>query len=470
MKYTYDECYNIAKKYTIKGEFRTNEPKLYATATKNGWLKDYFWLCNKKKYTKEYCFSVAEKYDSYNLFRDNEYKVFSASKRNGWINDYAWLKKEKTDYYDFCYKEAKKYNTLKDFRKNGRSAYVLALQCGYLDDFAWLERTNKKSEYKWSLKENAIKFSHENCLEISKQYKTVRELKEGNPTCYRKCIRKKWIDECTWLVDDRMKPIMLNQDINYDYCYNLAKKYGCKTEFSNEHPTIYDKALKNGWVKDYTWFKGVERLKNKNFCVYSYECVKEKTVYVGLTNDIKRRHRQHENKVPHTDHYDRIKEFFISVGMDLPMYEILSEGLTAEKAQFYEHFWIEQYKNNGWVILNKAETGKNKSSLGGFVNKWTHDVCIEIAKKYATKSDFLKNDNQAYQACCRNGWIEELCWMERRTNKARKIFEIDENGLIVKSFESLRQVKREYGFSREKVENIVKKQKKLENGHFFKEK
>ena len=348
--------------------------------------------------------------------------------------------------------------------------YITSVTKNYLDSFTWLERKNKKPERKWSLKEYAEIFSHDNCLEISKQYKTVREFMKSNSTCYKKCIRKRWIDECVWLVDDRIVPIFSNPAIDYDYCYELAKHYGSKTEFSNEHRNIYEKAKKNGWVDDYTWFKGLNRLKDKNFCVYSYESYVHKMAYVGLTNDIKRRHRQHENKVPKKDYYDRVKEYFISVGESLPMYKMLESGLTADEAQFYENFWVKQYENNGWSLLNKAKTGKGTSSLGAFVNKWTHDVCVDIAKKYTTIKDFSSKDNNAYQACCRNGWLTELTWLKNQSRRyGIKVAEVDDAGDIVKVFNSFVEVKKTYGFDRKKIKNMIQTKKMLENGHFLKE-
>ena len=60
-----------------------------------------------------------------------------------------------------------------------------------------------------------------------------------------------------------------------------------------------------------------------------------------------RRHRQHMIKVPGKENYDRVKTYFLLQGKDLPMYDVLSENLTASEAQFYENLWIETYKNHG---------------------------------------------------------------------------------------------------------------------------
>lgn len=43
-KKTYEECYEIAKKYNTKKSFRENEYSAYARAYRNGWLDEFYWL------------------------------------------------------------------------------------------------------------------------------------------------------------------------------------------------------------------------------------------------------------------------------------------------------------------------------------------------------------------------------------------------------------------------------------------
>lgn len=64
MKYSYDYCYDIAKKYTEKSVFRKENEQVYSKAYREGWLKDYVWLTRTKKYNKEYCFKIANKFET----------------------------------------------------------------------------------------------------------------------------------------------------------------------------------------------------------------------------------------------------------------------------------------------------------------------------------------------------------------------------------------------------------------------
>jgi superfamily II DNA or RNA helicase len=40
---------------------------------------------------------------------------------------------------------------------------------------------------------------------------------------------------------------------------------------------------------------------------------------------------------------------------------------------------------------------------------WTYETCKEEALKYKTKTEFKKGSVTAYETCCKNGWMDELC-------------------------------------------------------------
>ena len=69
---------------------------------------------------------------------------------------------------------------------------------------------------------------------------------------------------------------------------------------------------------------------------------------------------------------------------------------------------ITQYANRGWVILNKAKTGKGIGSLGGYNYLWDKEACREEALKYKNRKAFHKNSAGAYTASLNNVWLEEF--------------------------------------------------------------
>ena len=40
---------------------------------------------------------------------------------------------------------------------------------------------------------------------------------------------------------------------------------------------------------------------------------------------------------------------------------------------------------------------------------WTKDKCKEVALEYKSRGDFWKENRGAYDACIRNGWLDEVC-------------------------------------------------------------
>ncbi len=41
--------------------------------------------------------------------------------------------------------------------------------------------------------------------------------------------------------------------------------------------------------------------------------------------------------------------------------------------------------------------------------EWTYEKCLESALKFTKKTDWFKNENRAYHAANRNGWIDKCC-------------------------------------------------------------
>ena len=65
--------------------------------------------------------------------------------------------------------------------------------------------------------------------------------------------------------------------------------------------------------------------------------------------------------------------FYFERNLPIPEPIILEENLTPIEAQFYEGYYVEKYRNEGWNVLNKAKTGVAKSSIGGGYIKYTFE-------------------------------------------------------------------------------------------------
>jgi predicted GIY-YIG superfamily endonuclease len=130
--------------------------------------------------------------------------------------------------------------------------------------------------------------------------------------------------------------------------------------------------------------------------VYVYEFI-DNSVYVGLTYDIEKRDSKHKR-----DRRSKVFQHILKTGLTPKLTHV--EYISVEEAVLVEHETVEKYRNNGYVILNIAKTG----AIGGGNLKWTFDKVKIEAKKYTTKSEFMKKNNSVYSIVASNGWLNEV--------------------------------------------------------------
>lgn len=199
-----------------------------------------------------------------------------------------------------------------------------------------------------------------------------------------------------------------------EHCIEEAKKYVNKWELQRKSEGCYCSAVKNGWLDDISalYDNSIHYMKYDEpvNCVYIYEYKDLNSFYVGRTNNIKRRHRQHCNGYGHRDGtrtYDIVYTFAKENGIEIPKPIILEEKLTAEQSQEREDYWKKYYTDKGLKCLNKAITGVGKGSLGARL-KWDYSACKKEASKYISRYEMKTKNQSAYNAARKNGWINEF--------------------------------------------------------------
>ena len=194
-------------------------------------------------------------------------------------------------------------------------------------------------------------------------------------------------------------------------CYEAAKECGNVTEFRETYCGAYQRSKKYGWIEQYTWFKDGRRdMHKKVYVVYAYEDPTNKCVYIGLTNNIKRRTMEHKKKdYKHSFRkYDRVREYFEEHNMEVPNPIVLIDGIDGIEAQEKEGFYVEQYTNNGWTVINISKTGKNSSSLGNVGLKWTYEKCAEVAATCRNRRELEIKYSGAIDSIRNHEWFELL--------------------------------------------------------------
>ena len=197
-----------------------------------------------------------------------------------------------------------------------------------------------------------------------------------------------------------------------EHCIEEAKKYKNKFELQRKCSRCYCSSLKHGWLDEIAnlyFDNSIQYMKYDEpiNCVYIYEYSDLNSFYVGRTNNIKRRHRQHCNGYGHKDGsrtYDIVYMFANDNGVEIPEPIILEEKLTAEQSQEREDYWKRYYTDKGLKCLNKATTGIGKGSLGATL-KWTYEEFCKEASKYSYKTEMKTKNQSAYKAGLNNGWL-----------------------------------------------------------------
>ena len=168
---------------------------------------------------------------------------------------------------------------------------------------------------------------------------------------------------------------------NKETCEQEARKYEYIFDFRMRSAGACNAAQRNGWLKDYTWLKKlppktIDYNKDSKY-IYAYEFVKQKAVYVGLTNSMIRRDWSHRNSKDSS-----VYRYAEECGCDIPTPKQLEKDIPIHESGKREAFWVEHYKRLKWKLLNRARTGERESSIGAtFPLKWNKKTIREKAKE-----------------------------------------------------------------------------------------
>lgn len=327
-----------------------------------------------EEWTYERCLELARDCFYVTEMKAKSSGAYNAARKNGWLKDYTWFKYRHLGYKgnngiwteSTCRSEALKYTTKRDFKKANRSAYESAQYHGWLKDYTWL-RDGRDSG-----------------ITRSTGYKA--------------------------LINNHSHPKYTNEQI-----IEAAKKYTRKVDFLHNDNALYHAALNRGLMDQFTWLKSSAHLFDSINFVYRYYFQTENAIYVGRTINPEERDFEH--------HRDRGKEssivfkFAQEKGITIPPMEILAKNLSGIDSQRVEDEYIQKYRAEAMHILNKGATGIGRGSMG-MKKKYSKQKFLTIARQYTELSEFQRQQHGAYEAACKNGWIQECDWLTRKVRKS----------------------------------------------------
>lgn len=239
-------------------------------------------------------------------------------------------------------------------------------------------------------KPNGYWNNYKKCKEIVLLCRSRSELHKKYGGAYNNIISNNWID-----LFDNYLPLK-SKNWTYNECKEEALKHKHRGEMWNVSSNACSKILKNGWDKEL--FKHMEPIgSRKKRLIYVYE-FSNYSCYVGLTCNINKRNIQHTT----TDFKSIVyKTILKNISYSLV---IKTDYINYKEAIILEGVILNNYKNNGWVILNKNKTG----GLGGNVQKYDFDTCLNEALKYKTKQEFICMSPKIYSAIITNNFIDDI--------------------------------------------------------------
>lgn len=244
------------------------------------------------------------------------------------------------------------------------------------------------------MKKNKIKprnyWTYNNCINEIKKFESLKDFSNECPGALKVIYTKKW---------HHLLDVIRNKKSSgywtYDRCKEVTKKYNSISKFRKENGGAYYSINHNNWNELFDHMKFLPNFYKRLIYIYHF---RDNSCYVGLTCNIERRHKQHMSETS-SSVYKHMTETGI-----IPEIIIKSDYMSVKDAVELENKILQEYKQNGFNILNKNKTG----SIGGVNLYWTKDNCIEELKKYKTYSEFRKGSPGAHNSSFKNGWLYEI--------------------------------------------------------------
>lgn len=306
--------------------------------------------------------------------------------------------------FDECKKEALKYNHRSEFKNNSKSSYKAAHRNKWLDEICSHMIDLKRSLDSWTIEE---------CREEAQKYKTRSEFYKNSKKFYTVCTKNNWLDDvCSHMFEIKKKA----KNTTFEDCEREAVKYKTRHEFQLKAQLFYKVARKNDWL-DKVCSHMEELMKPRNY--WTYEICKEEALKYETRNEFHKNSRGAYDVCHQNDWMDdlcsHMKDGYKIAADNIRIWTYETCMEEALKYEFRNDFHknsrgaYDACQKNGWMneFCSHMKDGVKIAIENNRI--WTYDICKEEALKYETKTEFYTNCRSAYSACHINGWIDELC-------------------------------------------------------------
>ena len=190
---------------------------------------------------------------------------------------------------------------------------------------------------------------------------------------------------------------------NYERCRIEALEFNSRVELKKKSKGCYAAALRNNWMDKICLHMDIcnHSFHDKRY-VYAIE-FDDNHIYVGLTSNLKRRIKEHLGLIKH-EGKSSVLEYIILTNKTPKIINLTEEPISEKNAIISEKFYIDEYRKNGWILLNKKAGG----SLGSRIKKWNKESARIEATKYKLRKSFQRNSGGAYKFSRKNNYLDEF--------------------------------------------------------------
>ena len=268
-----------------------------------------------------------------------------------------------------------------------------------------------------------IRWTKEKCIEEAKKYNTRSEFSIGSSGAYAATHRNQWQDEVCKDLEEVTKP---NGYWSKAQCILEAKKYTSRKEFSKGTASAYNACLTHGWLEEAC--SHMEELHKPANYWNKERCAKVSKKYTS-----RKEFALAESSVYSTaaraGWLDEICDHMVR---KLKPQGYWSEELCAIEAKKYTSR-SEFMKNSGAAYTASWKKGwldeicKHMEYIQLPNGYWSEELCAIEAKKYKTKSEFYKHSTAAASAAYKNKWIDKICTHMVSKYKPHGFWKVKEN-------------------------------------------
>lgn len=241
--WTYEKCYNIAKQYLFKIDFFLEKTQAYNKAREEGWLDKFDWLLTKtdngdKRTIYAYEFSDGAAYVGLtNWLEHRDYQ-------------HRW-NKGNSSVYDYSVNNNIEIPIIKVLEENVNSNNAGNVENKWIKfyrDNGWKVINKVKGGSLGAT--NGKKYTRENILEETKQYKNQEEVYNKNRPLYNAMRKFRLVKECFPKTHFKPKTV-LHYDYSEEFLKEITSKYKKKSDLRNNEYRVYHWLYKHNRLYDF---------------------------------------------------------------------------------------------------------------------------------------------------------------------------------------------------------------------------